>query len=451
MSKLKRPRSHKLSKEVQLNQAELDQILAPIALYPDSLLSQILVASTYPLEVVQATRWRQANSELDDDQALAAVETKDWDPSVKALAPFEDLLVRISEDLDWLQNVGDAFLQNEDQVLASVQNLRQIAYDNGSIADNDYYEITTEQNDIIIESTQREIVYVPYYDTREVYGNWRWSGYAPIYWDRPRNYVHLNGGYYWNAGYYVRPNIFFGGFHWGSRRLVINQGYYDNNYYGYNGYRSGYNRRIPVSSYTHWSHNSNHRRGVRYPNKIINTNNRLSRAGSSSLRTINRSGSSYTNRRNAAVNKVQQRLNKINRGTRNSATIDRRNSVRPNQQRQTQTRTVRPTVSNSRVISNRTNVNRAQTVNRAAAVNRAASANRAAAIELRLPIELRRHNGQPRHRGLIERVHQALPRLIQDLLRSLLEHQTPERQPPDLEQIRLITPRQAGLDGLANK
>lgn len=241
-----------------LDQAQLDQTLAPIALYPDSLLSQILVAATYPLEVVQAARWRQANESLSEKQVIAAIEDKQWDPSVKALTPFTDLLNRLSKDLDWLQQLGDAFLQNEEQVLASIQDLRQKAQDNGSIADNDYYDVVEEDDNIIIKSTSREIVYVPYYDSRVVYGPWGWNDYQPVYWHRPSHY-RLHAGFYWSDRFYIRPTIFFGGFHWGSRNLVVNQYYYDRPYRNNNRYRN-----VRVSSYGHWSHNPVHRRGARY-------------------------------------------------------------------------------------------------------------------------------------------------------------------------------------------
>ncbi|MBL4673996.1 MAG: DUF3300 domain-containing protein, partial [Arenicella sp.] len=241
-----------------LEQAKLDQLLAPIALYPDSLLSQILVAATYPLEVVQANRWRQANQSLTEDQVIAAIEDKQWDPSVKALTPFTDLIARLSKDLDWLQQLGDAFLQNEGQVLASVQELRQKARDNGSIADNDYYDVVEEDNNIIIKSTRRDIVYVPYYDSRVVYGPWGWRDYQPVYWHHPSHY-RLHAGFYWSDRFYIRPTLFFGGFHWSSRNLVVNHHFYDRPYRHSNRYRD--NR---VSDYRHWNHNPVHRRGVRY-------------------------------------------------------------------------------------------------------------------------------------------------------------------------------------------
>ncbi|MFT6407089.1 MAG: hypothetical protein ACJAQ6_000499 [Arenicella sp.] len=243
---------------VPLEQGQLDQVLAPIALYPDSLLSQLLVAATYPLEVVQATRWRQANQSLSEKQVIDAIEDKQWDPSVKALTPFTDLIVRLSKDLDWLQQLGDAFLQNEEQVLASIQTLRQKARDNGSIADNDYYDVVEDDDNIIIKSTNREIVYAPYYDSRVVYGAWGWNDYQPVYWHRPSHY-RLHAGFYWSDRFYIRPTIFFGGFHWRSRNLVVNHHFYDRPYRQNNRYRN-----VRVSDYRHWNHNPAHRRGVRY-------------------------------------------------------------------------------------------------------------------------------------------------------------------------------------------
>ncbi len=128
--------SSEIYKAEVLDQAQLDQILAPIALYPDTLLSHILVASTYPLEVIQAARWRATNADLDEQQALNAVEDKDWDPSVQALEPFNDLLQKLSEDLDWLQAFGSAFLVNEQQILTSVQNLRRKADEQSNLTAN---------------------------------------------------------------------------------------------------------------------------------------------------------------------------------------------------------------------------------------------------------------------------------------------------------------------------
>ncbi|MFQ3189678.1 MAG: hypothetical protein ACI936_000803 [Paraglaciecola sp.] len=253
------------SEYIELNQAQLDQMLAPIALYPDTLLSHILVASTYPLEVIQAARWRAANADLDEKQALNAVEDKDWDPSVQALVPFNDLLQKLSEDLDWLQSLGSAFLVNEQQILTSVQNLRQKAYEQGNLTGNDYVNIEQEQGEIVIETVRKEVVYVPYYDTRVVYGNWWWQDHQPYYWHRPSHSI-FNAGLYWSTGYYIRPSFYFGGFHWRNRHVVANYHYRNHaDRYWSNNHNSHNNRQVVrVKEYPRWSHNQQHRRGAQH-------------------------------------------------------------------------------------------------------------------------------------------------------------------------------------------
>jgi len=301
-----------------LDQAKLDQLLAPIALYPDSLLSQILVAATYPLEVVQANRWRRANLSLSETQVLDAIEDKQWDPSVKALTPFTDLLARLSKDLDWLQGLGDAFLQNEEQVLASVQDLRQKARDHGSIADNDYFDVVEEDDNIIIKSTRRDIVYVPYYDSRAVYGRWGWRDYQPVYWHRPSHY-HLHAGFYWSDQFYIRPTLFFGGFHWNLRNLVVNHHFYDRPYRYNHHYRN--NR---VSDYRRWNHNPVHRRGVRY-----------SRNGDKHSFYRNRYNSRYRASRAIRDHDQRRRNNIVTSNPRNRESNQRieRDSIRQQQRR----------------------------------------------------------------------------------------------------------------------
>ncbi|WP_342806535.1 DUF3300 domain-containing protein [Alteromonas sp. M12] len=241
-----------------LDQAELDQMLAPIALYPDTVLSHILVASTYPLEVVQAARWREKNQSLSEQEVMDATAEEDWDPSVKALVPFHQLLQQITEDLNWLQDLGDAFLINEEQVLSSVQNLRQKAYAQGSLENSEYIEVVEEDNDILIQPASTEIVYVPYYDTRVVYGSWWWHDYPPIYWHRPAHF-YIHAGLYWSPRVYVRHNLFWGGFNWRNRYIVVNHRYPYRN-----GRRDDGVRRVSSSEYQRWQHNPTHRRGVRY-------------------------------------------------------------------------------------------------------------------------------------------------------------------------------------------
>src|SRR5437667_4240876 len=122
-------------------QQQLDQMLAPVALYPDSLLSQILMASTYPLEIVEAARWSKANPNLKGDQAVQAVAQNTWDPSVKSLVAFPQILMMMDDKLNWTERLGDAFLAQQQQVMDTVQNLRQKASAAGNLTSNDQIRV----------------------------------------------------------------------------------------------------------------------------------------------------------------------------------------------------------------------------------------------------------------------------------------------------------------------
>ena len=250
------PGSKQSSSQQTLDQAKLDQMLAPIALYPDTLLSHILIAATYPLEVVQAARWREKNTHLDEEEALQAAQSQDWDPSVQALAPFRELLTKLSDDLTWLQNLGDAFLVNEAQVLDRVQNLRHKAYAQGNLSSNDYVHVDREQDKIVIQPVQKEIVYVPYYDTTVVYGDWWWPSYQPIYWHSPGHYAYRSG-FYWSPRFHFSSGFFFGGVHWANNYVVINHNYRHQT-------PRSHRTRVMVREYPRWQHDPRHRRGVRY-------------------------------------------------------------------------------------------------------------------------------------------------------------------------------------------
>lgn len=248
-----------------VSQAELERILAPIALYPDTVLSHILVAATYPLEVVQAERWVMKHSNLRGSKAVEAVDNMDWDPSVKALVAFPQILKRLSQDLDWTQTLGEAFLQSEEQVLASIQSLRQLAADAGNLDDLEKVAVTRDENLIVIEPVEREVVYVPYYDTRTVYGPWRWSHYEPVYWDCPYHSHHSRydhrRSFYWGPRVSVSYGFFFNTLHWNNRHIVRIP-------YEYYRPRQHYSHRdiIRHNRAQRWVHNPAHRRGVIYRN-----------------------------------------------------------------------------------------------------------------------------------------------------------------------------------------
>src|SRR5215467_3538397 len=159
-----------------LKSEELDALVAPIALYPDTLLAQILMASTYPLEVVQADRWATENKNLKGDQLKTAAEKQSWDDSIKALVATPSVLTMMSSKLDWTQKLGDAVLAQQADVMDAVQRLRTKAQENKKLSSTKEQKVTvsTQQNKqyIAIESTNPETVYVPYYEPSVVYGSW---------------------------------------------------------------------------------------------------------------------------------------------------------------------------------------------------------------------------------------------------------------------------------------
>ena len=163
-------------------QEQLEQMLAPVALYPDSLLAQILMASTYPLEVVQADRWIKQNSTLKGDALKAGLAKQDWDASVKAIVSFPQVLSMMSEQLDWTQKLGDAFLARQSDVMDAVQRLRAKAYAQKGLKDTKEQKVIVEDKIIRIEPADPVVVYVPVYNPVVVYGPWAYPQYPPYYW-----------------------------------------------------------------------------------------------------------------------------------------------------------------------------------------------------------------------------------------------------------------------------
>ena len=161
---------------------ELAQMLAPIALYPDSLLSQVLMAATYPVEVVEADRWLGDRPDLRDDELDEALLDRDWDPSVKALCHFPTVLALMSDRIGETSRIGDAFLDQEEEVMAMVQELRAKARAQGNLASTSEQRVWADADAIIIEPTDPRVVYVPYYDPVSVYGSWWYPDYPPYYW-----------------------------------------------------------------------------------------------------------------------------------------------------------------------------------------------------------------------------------------------------------------------------
>lgn len=163
---------------------QLEQIVAPIALYPDSLLTQVMMGATYPLEIVEAARWVQKNPKVTGDKLETALMKETWDPSVKSLCGFGEVLKRMNDNLDWTQDLGDAFLGQQAELMDAVQTMRRKAYDAGNLQSGQELKVT-EQADkiIIIEAAEPEVIYVPTYYPSAVYGSWSYPYwyYPPLY------------------------------------------------------------------------------------------------------------------------------------------------------------------------------------------------------------------------------------------------------------------------------
>ncbi len=165
------------------NTEQLDALLAPIALYPDPLLTQVLMASTFPLQIVTASRWMEdpAHKGLTGDALTKALETENWDPSVKSLVPFPQVVAMLNGNLEWTQQLGYAFADQQAAVMDSVQRLRHQAQTNGSLQTTPQQVVRVEQQAIVIEPAQPEVVYVPSYNPTVVYGTWPYPSYPPVY------------------------------------------------------------------------------------------------------------------------------------------------------------------------------------------------------------------------------------------------------------------------------
>jgi uncharacterized protein DUF3300 len=244
-----------------LSQAELDQMLAPVALYPDPLLSQMLMAATYPLEVVEAARWSKAHPDLQGDAAVKAAAGEGWDPSVTSLVAFPQVLAWMDENLRWTTAVGDAFLAQQPQVMDTVQNLRARAQQAGTLRSDERVAVTQEGPTIVVIPANPQVVYVPYYDPYVVYGTWWWPAYPPVVWRPWSGFVARPGVVVvWTPGIRVAPGFFFAAFDWrqGQARVVRVNNYYYNRTVIVN--RAVTVNRAPGA----WQHDPGHRRGVVY-------------------------------------------------------------------------------------------------------------------------------------------------------------------------------------------
>jgi hypothetical protein len=250
-----------------LSQDFLDSLLAPIALYPDELLAQVLMASTYPLEVVQAARFVKANPNLRGPALDDALKTMTWDPSVLSLASFPQVLDMMNDKLDWTQRLGDTFLADEAAVMQTVQGLRARAQQAGNLQSTEQQRVIVQQQTIIIQPAQPQYLFVPVYNPTVIFGPWWAPAYRPWYWfpppiwgfgPPPPNWGFATG-FFWGTAWGISHNNWgWAQPNWRGNTININVNNTNNVWINRPAYRDR------VRSDGNWSHDVTNRRGVAY-------------------------------------------------------------------------------------------------------------------------------------------------------------------------------------------
>jgi Protein of unknown function (DUF3300) len=256
-----------------LSADQLDSLVAPIALYPDPLLAQVLAASTYPLELVQLQQWLGKNKDLKDKALADAVQKQPWDPSVQAMAALPDVVKRLVDDIQWVAELGNAFLAQESELLDAVQRMRAKAQEKGNLKSNEQMKVETKvvesKQVIVVEQADPQVVYVPSYDPVVVYGAPAYP-YPPIYYPPPGYYaagmaisfgVGLAMGAAWGGGWGYNTG-------WGGNNDInINK---NNNFVNNSNRQNVGNRPSQQPSRGgggKWQHNPQHRGGTPYGNR----------------------------------------------------------------------------------------------------------------------------------------------------------------------------------------
>ena len=253
------------------SEGQLEQMVAPVALYPDPLLGQVFMASTYPLEIVEASRWLQnsGNASLTGNQLSAALEQQPWDPSVKSLVAFPQVLHMMDTNLQWTEQLGDAFLAQQTAVTNTVQQLRQKAQAAGSLSSTPQQVVATDGSDITIEPQNPDVVYVPAYNPTVVYGAWAYPAYPPYYF-YPPGYVFGAALIGFGAGIYVVDSLWgWDRWDWRNHRIDIDNG------------RFAALNRGQASGSGVWQHDPLHRRGVPYRSTAVSARFQASNASES--------------------------------------------------------------------------------------------------------------------------------------------------------------------------
>jgi hypothetical protein len=259
-----------------LTPAQLENLVSPIALYPDPLLGQVLAASTYPLEVVEAEQWIQQNPNLRSTDLMNAAKQQNWDPSVQALVAFPDALSLLNRDISWTTDLGNAYLAQQQDVMSAIQRMRVRAEQNGKLTSTAQQTVTTQTQDgqsaVVIEPANPQVIYVPVYNPAYVWGPPVWGYYPPLW------YPAVSFGFGFGPGIYLSG--FFPawggwgwrgwgpswgwGLGWFGGGIFVNNFFF--NHYGFHGFRGG---GFAGVGREHWAHDPYHRGGVAYANRSV--------------------------------------------------------------------------------------------------------------------------------------------------------------------------------------
>ena len=244
--------------------AQIEALVAPIALYPDPLLAQTLVASTYPLEIVQLEQWMAKHPGLKDKALADSVAKQPWDPSIQSMAVVPEVVKRLADGLQWTTELGNAFLAQQEDVMTAMQTLRKKAVEKGALTTNEQQKVDTQvvekQTVIVVQPANPDVVYVPVYSPTVVYGPPVYP-YPPIYYPPPpppgAYFVAFTVGVMWRSAYWGGSCCYAGWGHGGGNTVIINN---NNHFNQINHYGGGGNN---------WQHNPSHRGGTPYPSQNV--------------------------------------------------------------------------------------------------------------------------------------------------------------------------------------
>ncbi len=246
----------------KLPMAQVEALVAPIALYPDPLLAQTLVASTYPLEIIQLQQWMAKHPGLKDKALADSVAKQPWDPSIQSMAAIPEVVKRLADDIQWTTELGNAFLAQQDDVMDAVQAMRKKAVEKGALTSNEQQKVDTQvvekETVIVVQPTNPDVIYVPSYSPTVVYGPPVYYPYPPIYYPPyppGAAFVSFSIGMMWGAAIWG-GSCCYAGWHGGGNTVIINNNNNFNKVSHYNGGGRGNNN---------WQHNPSHRGGTPYP------------------------------------------------------------------------------------------------------------------------------------------------------------------------------------------